>query len=331
MENLQKAIGYTSEKDAIGFKETIANELAGRLHSAILARKTSIAGTLNAEETKTEQETSSENIELPETQEEVSEANIIAPSAPTIGGKVGTPGTERGNAGVGEVPDPLAEIRAEIENAFAGNNSASALKTKIPTAGSAASQDGQTDLDPNFEKEFYIKEMDYKGHKVVLKQVGLGLSKPIRVYVDDKKWEFFPGPESAIKSARSYIDEMIEKESEMQSQTESLVNEKVEIDARTRAFKGTLSRLENARKIRETKQPPTAVENKPLTNKEILDSVNMKNGKFIMREEEMSDKQKEYRKFFTSALKKHGASSPSEMDDAKKKKFFDYVKANWKG
>jgi hypothetical protein len=50
-----------------------------------------------------------------------------------------------------------------------------------------------------------------------------------------------------------------------------------------------------------------------------------------MGEEEMTDKQKEYRKFFVSAMKKHGASSPTEMSDAKKKQFFNYVKTNWKG
>ena len=321
MENLQKAIDATKEKNAIDFKEVIAAELASRLYTAINTKKESISKTVTV---------SGEEVPLEEPAAEeapVTEANVIAPSAPVAGGKVGIPGSERGNAGVGEVPDPLAELRAEIKNAFEGMGSVSAPdapKAKIPTAGSAASQDGQTDLDPNFEKEFYIKEMDYKGHKVVLKQVGLGLSKPIRVYVDDKRWEFFPGPESALKNVKSYIDEMIEKQKESveSTTTESYeLDERVDLDARTKLFKGTVTRLENARKIRETR----------LTTKEILDSVNMKNGKFIMGEEELTPKQKEYRKFFASALKKHGASSPAEMDDNKKKKFFDYVKANWKG
>lgn len=48
-------------------------------------------------------------------------------------------------------------------------------------------------------------------------------------------------------------------------------------------------------------------------------------------EEELSQKQKEYRAFFDKALKKFGAESPAKMDDAEKKKFFNYVKANWKG
>ena len=39
----------------------------------------------------------------------------------------------------------------------------------------------------------------------------------------------------------------------------------------------------------------------------------------------------EYQKFFNAALKKFGAKSPAEMDDEKKKKFFNYIDKNWKG
>ena len=40
----------------------------------------------------------------------------------------------------------------------------------------------------------------------------------------------------------------------------------------------------------------------------------------------------EYQEFFQKALKKFGIKSPAELeDDEAKKKFFDYVDANWKG
>jgi len=39
----------------------------------------------------------------------------------------------------------------------------------------------------------------------------------------------------------------------------------------------------------------------------------------------------EYEKFFKSALKKFGVSSPAELEDDKKKEFFNYVDKNWKG
>ena len=48
-------------------------------------------------------------------------------------------------------------------------------------------------------------------------------------------------------------------------------------------------------------------------------------------ETELFEKSEEYQKFFQSALKKFGIDSPAELDDKKKKEFFDYVDANWEG
>ena len=46
--------------------------------------------------------------------------------------------------------------------------------------------------------------------------------------------------------------------------------------------------------------------------------------------EETGDKE-EYQKFFNAALNKYGVSSPDDLDDEKKKEFYDYVDAGWKG
>jgi len=46
--------------------------------------------------------------------------------------------------------------------------------------------------------------------------------------------------------------------------------------------------------------------------------------------EETGDKE-EYQKFFNAALKKFGVSEPDELPDDKKKAFYNYVDANWKG
>jgi hypothetical protein len=44
------------------------------------------------------------------------------------------------------------------------------------------------------------------------------------------------------------------------------------------------------------------------------------------------EEENEYQKFFQKALKKFGVESPAELeDDAAKKKFFDYIDANWEG
>tara|TARA_B100001079_G_C16171397_1_gene408733 strand:- start:376 stop:573 length:198 start_codon:yes stop_codon:yes gene_type:complete len=46
----------------------------------------------------------------------------------------------------------------------------------------------------------------------------------------------------------------------------------------------------------------------------------------MIREEETA-----YQKFFQKALSKFGVKSPADMDDEKKKEFFDYVDKNWAG
>lgn len=45
--------------------------------------------------------------------------------------------------------------------------------------------------------------------------------------------------------------------------------------------------------------------------------------------DEESEKQKKYRAFFNSALKKFGVKSPAELEGDKKKEFFDYVDKNY--
>ena len=46
---------------------------------------------------------------------------------------------------------------------------------------------------------------------------------------------------------------------------------------------------------------------------------------------EVEGDKEEYQKFFNAALKKFGISSPDELDDDKKKEFFNHVDKNWQG
>jgi len=45
---------------------------------------------------------------------------------------------------------------------------------------------------------------------------------------------------------------------------------------------------------------------------------------------DLSPKQKEYQEFFKKKLKKFGVSSPSELDEKKKKDFFNEIELEWK-
>lgn len=45
---------------------------------------------------------------------------------------------------------------------------------------------------------------------------------------------------------------------------------------------------------------------------------------------EVLKEETEYQEFFKATLEKFGASSPADLDDKKKKEFFDYIDKNWK-
>ena len=77
----------------------------------------------------------------------------------------------------------------------------------VPTAAGSAKDD--MSLDPNFEKEFYHSNMKYKGQEILIKQLGTGFGKPVRVYINGRRWEFFPGPKAAMKATKGYIDGMV--------------------------------------------------------------------------------------------------------------------------
>lgn len=77
----------------------------------------------------------------------------------------------------------------------------------VPTAAGSAKDD--ISLDPNFEKEFYHSNEKYKNQEILVKQLGTGFGKPVRVYINGRRWEFFPGPKAGVKAAKSYIDGMM--------------------------------------------------------------------------------------------------------------------------
>lgn len=51
----------------------------------------------------------------------------------------------------------------------------------------------------------------------------------------------------------------------------------------------------------------------------------------VDEEKELSDRQEKYQKFFKSLLDKFGVDSPADLDDEKKKEFFNLVDKGWKG
>jgi HD-GYP domain-containing protein (c-di-GMP phosphodiesterase class II) len=76
-------------------------------------------------------------------------------------------------------------------------------------------------LDPEFQKEFYLKSFEYKGKLITLKKLGMGASAPVSAYVDDKRTEIFLTPEQAEREIKKIIDM---KEKVKDAKMESLEN-----------------------------------------------------------------------------------------------------------
>ena len=77
------------------------------------------------------------------------------------------------------------------------------------------------------------------------------------------------------------------------------------------------------------KEDGTVVKEKTKLSEEEVEE-DKENGYVNIPMEELSDKQKEYQAFFKKALKKFDADSPADMDDEKKKEFFNYIDKNYK-
>ena len=76
----------------------------------------------------------------------------------------------------------------------------------------------------------------------------------------------------------------------------------------------------------DTKSPDISKEDE--IERERLKKEKAKKGKAKETDEE-SEKQKKYQAFFNKTLKKFGVKSPDELDDEKKKEFFDYIDKNY--
>ena len=89
-----------------------------------------------------------------------------------------------------------------------------ANRPKVETEKVAAEGDKEDiALDPEFQKEFFLKTFDYKGKVITLKKVGMGASAPVSAYVDGKRKDIF----LTLKQARKGIKTIIDLEDKMKS------------------------------------------------------------------------------------------------------------------
>ena len=60
-------------------------------------------------------------------------------------------------------------------------------------------------LDPSMDREYFLKSFDEGDHTVTIKTIGVGRNKPVSVYINDVRWEMFPGPLRAEEETKKFI------------------------------------------------------------------------------------------------------------------------------
>lgn len=104
-----------------------------------------------------------------------------------------------------KIEDALEDRRIQV--------SSSILEADDPAA-AAAEADAEKQalfVDPMMAKEYFLVDIDYKGHTITLKTLGTGIGKPIISYVDAQQFEVFTDKEIAEKESKQAIDRMIQK------------------------------------------------------------------------------------------------------------------------
>ena len=104
-----------------------------------------------------------------------------------------------------KIEEALEERRLEV--------SSSILEADDPAA-AAAEADAEKQalfVDPMMAKEYFLKDIDYKGHTITLKTLVTGIGKPIISYIDAQQFEVFTDKEIAEKESKQAIDRLIEK------------------------------------------------------------------------------------------------------------------------
>jgi hypothetical protein len=66
-------------------------------------------------------------------------------------------------------------------------------------------------VDPMMAKEFFLLDMEYKGHTITIKSLGTGIGKPLVSYIDGEKFEIFTDKEIAVKESKQAIERMLKK------------------------------------------------------------------------------------------------------------------------
>jgi hypothetical protein len=184
-QSVNSVIEALLKKEASLFRKMIMKELANRIHTKLEGLKKTLSSQL-----------------LADYQDEMNEDIPVSPSAPPSENPLKknpmTPGVVSTDDMPKKEPVPGPMKLPKIKT--------SELRI-VPTAAGSVRDDAS--LDPAIDKEFFIRSETYKNQEITIKQVGTGLGKPVRVYINGRRWEFFPGPKAAMSATREYVDQMV--------------------------------------------------------------------------------------------------------------------------
>lgn len=111
----------------------------------------------------------------------------------------------------------------------------------------ATANDPEIALDPKLEKEFFLDSIIFHDHTITVKTLGTGPTAPVVVYIDDKRWEMFPGPKRALQAAKKHVKTMAKNPQNDKYSTKEITQESKEM----KSFMESLLEgdLKNAREI----------------------------------------------------------------------------------
>ena len=111
----------------------------------------------------------------------------------------------------------------------------------------ATANDPEIALDPKLEKEFFLDSIIFHDHTITVKTLGTGPTAPVVVYIDDKRWEMFPGPKRALQAAKKHVKSMAKNPQNDKYSTKEITQKSKEM----KSFMESLLEgdLKNAREI----------------------------------------------------------------------------------
>ena len=295
MENLESAIKSVMDKEAVDFKQSIINELSVRLYNALNEARLGVAKSM----TDSTDDSTIEFFEDGEPTEESVDEGFAQPNEKELRGMVKFFQTI--------LSDPKKLQASGFDKKEAEENLADAL-------------DMLKSMEA-FAKEYAAAKAKAKGKMESAEVVGEDIQEKVDL---DGRTSLYRATVARIEQARKIREQRAKNNAKEVSED----NEKFSglYDDGT----GRGARIPKALDINSGRFPYLRKEAVEITEDDYTEATQMQNGKYTMKEEELSPAQKKYRQFFNNALKKFGAKSPADLDDTKKKEFFNYIKTNYK-